>query len=119
MHEAGIATAIATTIRERGLPASTVRVVVTGAHHERSVYDDSVRLHMAICDPDLDVDAIRFIHLPSPRLCLSCSGTFSATDPEASCTTCGGVAMPTMDSEVVELEWDEPAPVGAFFDREG
>jgi len=116
MHEAGIATAIAATIRERGLPASTVRVVVTGAQHERSVYDDSVRLHMAICDPDLDVDAIRFIHRPSPRLCLSCSGTFSATDPDASCPTCGGVAMPTMDTELVALEWDDPAPVG-FSDR--
>jgi len=117
MHEAGIATAIATTIRERGFPASTVRVVVTGAPHEQSVYDESVRLHMAICDPDLDVAAIRFIHLPSPRLCLSCSGTFSATDPDASCPTCGGIAMPTMDAETVELEWDDPAPVGAS-DRE-
>ena len=113
MHEAGIATAIAATIRERDLPASMVRVVVTGAHHEPSVYDDSVRLHMAICDPDLEVDAIRFIHLPSPRLCLSCSGTFSATDPDAPCPTCGGVAMPTMDAEMVELEWDDPAAADA------
>lgn len=112
MHEAGIATAIAATIRERGLPASAVRVVVTDAHHEPGVFDDSVRLHLAIQAPDLDVDAIRFIHLPSSRLCLACSGTFSATDPYASCPGCGGAGMPTQDAEVVELEWDDPAPVG-------
>lgn len=111
MHEAGIATAIVATIRERGLSASAVRVVVTGAHHERSVFDGSVRLHMAIQQPDLDVDAIRFIHLPNSRLCLTCSGTFSATDHDASCPACGGAAMPTKDAEVVELEWDDPAPV--------
>lgn len=117
MHEAGIATAIAMTIRERRLPASVVRVVVTGAHHERSGFDDSVRLHLAIQEPDLDVGAIRFIHLPSSRLCLSCSGTFSATDHDAPCPACGGVGIPTKDAEVVELEWDDPAPV-SMSDRE-
>lgn len=72
----------------------------------------SVRLHLAIQEPDLDVDAIRFIHLPSSRFCLTCSGTFSATDPYASCPACGGAGMPTKEAEVVELEWDDPAPVG-------
>lgn len=117
MHEAGIATAIAATIRERGLPASMVRVLVTGAHHERTVFDDSVRLHLAIQEPDLEVDAIRFIHRPSVRFCVSCASRFTAIDHDAPCASCGGVGIPTSDAEVVELEWDDAAPITASVGR--
>jgi Zn finger protein HypA/HybF involved in hydrogenase expression len=110
MHEAGLATALAATIRERGLERAALRVVVTGAHHEPAVFDPAIRLHLSMIAPDMDPEMIEFVHRPVERPCLGCGNPFAAVGPDAPCPDCGGPGLPSPDPERVELEWDEDQP---------
>jgi Zn finger protein HypA/HybF involved in hydrogenase expression len=110
MHEAGIAAAIAAAIRERDVDPAVVRVVITGAHHEPAVFDPAVRLHLSMIAPELDADAIPFVHRPAERPCLGCGMPFVAVGPDVPCPACGGPGLPSPDPERVELEWDDDPP---------
>ncbi|MEX1173311.1 MAG: hypothetical protein WEG56_11955 [Chloroflexota bacterium] len=110
MHEAGIAAALAAAIRERDVDVSAVRVVVTGAHHSPAVFDPAVRLHLSMIAPEIDVEAIDFVHRPVERPCIGCWTLFAAVGPDAPCPACGGPGLPSPDPERVELEWDDDSP---------
>jgi hypothetical protein len=107
MHEAGVARAIAAEIRERDLASARLRVVVTGGHDEPAAFDDSLRLHLALELPDVDVGAIEIVHAPEARLCGTCATPFSGIAEDA-CPACGGAGLTIPTPERVELEWLEP-----------
>jgi len=109
MHEAALAGTIALRWREarqaglRGHP----RLLVRGAHHEPIDFDAAVRLHLAVVAPDLDGERLEIVHLPVVRLCSGCGRRFMAGQADASCPTCGSIALPRATAEEIELSWSD------------
>ena len=106
MHEAALATAVAATIRERGLTGKAVRLVVSGGHTAAEAFDAALRLHLAAADPALDHDAISIVHMPEERPCLACGDSFTAVGLSATCPSCGGLGLARPGPERIELEID-------------
>lgn len=110
MHEAGLAAAIASAIREGGLVGRPVRVLVTGGHDEPSAFDASLRFHLASALPEADTTDLAIVHLPSEHWCASCGRRFDAIWDEP-CPDCGGAGLPSRLDEGIELEVvDGPGP---------
>jgi hypothetical protein len=110
MHEAGIARAIAETLRAEGLLGVPVRILVTGGHDEPSAFDSSLLFHLELAAPDVDAALLSLVHLPSGRWCPSCAHRFEAVG-EADCPACGGATMASQVDELIEIEVaDGPAP---------
>jgi len=103
VHEAGIARAIAETLRTEGLVGVPVRVLVTGGHDEPADFDASLLLHLGLAAPGIDLSSIRVVHLPSERWCATCGNRFEAVG-EADCAACGGATMASQLDERVEIE---------------
>jgi hypothetical protein len=105
VHEAGIARAIAAELRERGLAVGEVRLLVEGGHDAPDAFDASLRAHLALEMPGVDV--IRILHLPSLRLCAGCGRAFESVTAEDPCPVCGGSSLPEpVRNERVRLEID-------------
>lgn len=103
MHEAGIARAIADTLRAEGLLGVPVRVLVTGGHDEPAAFDASLLFHLELAAPDVDLALLRIVHLPSGRWCPSC-GERSEAAGEADCPACGSATMASQPDERIEIE---------------
>lgn len=113
MHEAGLATAVVGAIREHGLAGRHVRVVVTGGHDDPGAFDESLRFHLQLSGPELDLSRIEIVHLPSDRWCPSCGHRFAAVG-DADCPSCGRATMAERTEERVELETvDDEGPAEA------
>jgi Zn finger protein HypA/HybF involved in hydrogenase expression len=106
MHEAALASAVAETIRERGLDARAVRLRVSGGHTDVDAFDAALRFHLAAISPDLHLDAVPISHVPEERPCLSCGQSFAAVGLSATCPRCGGVGLGQPGPEHVEIETD-------------
>jgi Zn finger protein HypA/HybF involved in hydrogenase expression len=111
MHEAGLAAAVAAEIRERRLDARLVRLLVHGGHGATAAFDAALRIHLALLLPEADVDSMTIVHLPTPRLCVQCTGLFEAIEADAPCPRCHGASMSVAMPEWIDLEW-EGAAVG-------
>ena len=110
MHEAGIAVAVAAEIRDRGLDAAHVRVLVHGGHGDPADFEAAFRAQLQLAGPTLGLDRLTIVRLPTDRACIHCAGSFSAVDPDALCPACGGPGLAADVHEAIELEWDD-APV--------
>jgi Zn finger protein HypA/HybF involved in hydrogenase expression len=107
MHEAGLASTIALRLweaREAGV-LGPPRIIVKGGHEEPADFDAALRLHLALVAPDLDGEALEFVHVPVTRMCSGCGRQFSADRPLALCPTCGSGALPGPTHEEIELDW--------------
>lgn len=104
MHEAGLARAVAATLRERGLGPTDVRLLVRGGHHGAAEFDASLRSYLAADLPGQEAEAIEIRHLPVDHLCVGCGATFAAAEVDAACPTCGGASLSSMLDEQVEIE---------------
>jgi Zn finger protein HypA/HybF involved in hydrogenase expression len=103
VHEAGLAIALVAAIRDHDLAARRVRVLVTGGHDDPFAFDDALRFHMALAGPELVMERIDIVHLPSKRWCPSCGHRFEAAG-DAECPLCGRATMSERTEEQVELE---------------
>ena len=112
MHEAGIARAVASELRQQGVPGDRVRLFVTGGHGQPEDFDAALRLHLSLALPEIDSAAIEIVHRPTSRLCPSCAVTFPGIRPLDPCPACGSPGLETPISEELELEI-LPVPVGA------
>ncbi len=107
MHEAGLASALAATIRERGLEHRALRLVVRGGQTAPADFDASLLAHLAAELGAAEVP-LRIEHLPATRQCAACATTFVARALDgAPCPACGGPALPAAAEEQIELEYDE------------
>jgi len=110
MHEAGIARAIAETLRGEGFVGVPVRVLVTGGHDEPAAFDVSLMFHLGLAAPEMDLSMVRIVHLPSERWCPTCGHRFDAVG-ESDCPACGGATMGSRLDESIEIERvDGPGP---------
>lgn len=112
MHEAGIAAAIAGELRERGLDARSVVLRVSDGHGDPAAFDAALRMHLAAIEPGLDVLALVIEHVPTARLCASCTGSFQAVGPDDPCPACGGPGIAVPLPERVDMIVAEPTPRG-------
>ncbi len=103
MHEAGIARAIAETLRTEGWLGVPVRVLVTGGHDEPAAFDASLLLHLELAAPEVDLALVSVVHLPSGRWCPSCGHRFEAVG-EVDCPVCGSATMGSQMDERIEIE---------------
>lgn len=103
MHEAGVANAIAATIREAGLLGGPVRVLVTGGHDAPPAFDAAVRFHLSALLPELAADELAIVHLPAEHWCADCGETFEAVWDEP-CPRCGGPGLMVSTAETIEVE---------------
>jgi Zn finger protein HypA/HybF involved in hydrogenase expression len=110
MHEAGIATAVAAEIRDRGLDPTRVRLVVAGGHGDLAAFDAALRAHLEAAAPGLGLWAVAIAHAPVPRLCAHCATQYRSVEAGASCPACGGPGIALSEPESVELEWDDRMP---------
>jgi Zn finger protein HypA/HybF involved in hydrogenase expression len=108
MHEAGLARAIAETIRQQGLVGARIRILVTGGHDDPAAFDSSLLFHLELAAPELDLGRIAIVHEPSERWCPSC-GLRSKAVGDADCPACGRATMADRTEERIEIEADEPA----------
>jgi Zn finger protein HypA/HybF involved in hydrogenase expression len=104
MHEAGIATAIAATLREHPQDWRRARILVRGGHTPPTDFDAALRFHLAASDPSLDLRRFKIVHLPTYRACANCGDTFEALELTDPCPTCGGASWPDYSEEEIELE---------------
>ncbi len=104
MHESGLATAVAETLRGQPLDGARVRLLVQGGHAEPVDFDEAFRFHLRAAAPDLEGVTIEIVHLPTDRLCVSCGGGFRAVSADVPCPTCGGPSLPVDAAEHVEIE---------------
>jgi Zn finger protein HypA/HybF involved in hydrogenase expression len=119
MHEAGLARAVAETIHAEGLVGVPVRLLVTGGHAEPSAFDEAFRFHLSVVAPDLAPALVEILHRPAPQRCVGCGLDFEDVF-QAPCPACGGVALPGMSHEELELEpVDEPAVTFGPPERDG
>jgi hypothetical protein len=110
VHEAGIARAIAETLRAEGLLDVPVRVLVTGGHDDPAAFDASLLFHFELAAPDVDLALVRIVHLPSDCWCPTCGHRFEAVG-EVDCPACGGPTMGSRLDEHIEIERaDGPGP---------
>jgi hypothetical protein len=107
VHEAGIATAVAAEIRERGLDPSRVRLLVTGGHGDLAAFDAALVAHLEAAAPGAGLGRVRIVHLATSRLCARCAAPFKAIDEAVSCPACGGPGIAPGHAESIELAWDE------------
>ena len=107
MHEAGLAAAIAGALRREPADGSRVRLLVSGGHGDPVDFDESLRFHLAVGAPELDLRDMEIVHLAVDRLCAWCGRTFSASEPDAVCS-CGGSSLPIPTPERVEIEMVRP-----------
>lgn len=112
MHEAGLAAAIYRAIVARGRSAAGLRILVSGGVHEPADFEAALRLHLAALAPDLDVERIEIVHRPISRPCLACGRSFEAMGPTAACPSCGGLGLPPLAAERIELVWAADDPDG-------
>jgi Zn finger protein HypA/HybF involved in hydrogenase expression len=103
MHEAGLATALVAAIRDHDLAERRLRVLVSGGHDDPFAFDDALRFHLSIAGPELDIDRIEIVHLPTQRWCPSCGHRFVGLG-DADCPACGRATMAERTEEQVELE---------------
>lgn len=103
MHEAGLAQAVAGTLRERGLSIRDVRLLVRDGHGAPDTFDASLRARLALALPCLD-DDVEIVHLATPRICAACGTVFEAADPANPCPDCGGTSLPAHGHEEIEIE---------------
>ncbi|HYM84062.1 MAG TPA: hydrogenase/urease maturation nickel metallochaperone HypA [Candidatus Dormibacteraeota bacterium] len=103
MHEAGLAAAVATAIRDEGLVGRRVRIVVTGGHDEPSAFDEALRFHLSGALPEVDAASLWIVHEPSEHWCSACGRRFEALWGEA-CPACGGTALPAHLDEELAIE---------------
>ena len=92
MHEAGLAEAIAATIRQAGLLGGSVRILVRGGHDEPAAFDAALRSHLVANLPELDPAAVSIVHEPSEHWCVGCGRTFLAVWG-GPCPDCGGPGL--------------------------
>lgn len=104
MHEAGLARAVAATLRERGLDPADVRLLVRGGHHGAAEFDASLRTYLAAELPGAGADGVPIVHLPVEHLCLGCGSAFQAAEVDAACPSCGGASLSAVLDEQVEIE---------------
>ena len=110
MHEAGLAAAIATAVREAGLAGRPVRILVAGGHDEPSAFDSSLLFHLGSALPETDPALVSIVHEPTEHWCPSCGRRFDAVWQEP-CPDCGSAGMPTRLDEEVSVEPAEgPGP---------
>jgi hypothetical protein len=102
VHEAAIARAIASTLRDRALLGRPVRVVVSGGHTDPAGFDASLLGHLASMRPPIDVALLEVIHRPEEARCLWCDATFP--DSLDACPVCGGPGLPGRMDETVTVE---------------
>jgi len=116
MHEAGIATAVAAEIRERGLDPARVKILVSGGHGDPVSFDAALRAHLEGAAPGLGLGGVCIVRAPTRLVCAHCAALFPASEPDTACQWCGGPGIPRSEPESVELEWDEPAPLVPVMD---
>ncbi len=104
MHEAGLARAVAATLRERDLTVGAVRLLVRGGHHEAAAFDAALRAHLSALLPGTEADDAEIVHVAIEQLCVGCGRLFEAPAPEAVCPACGASALPSLLEEQVEIE---------------
>ena len=104
MHEAGIARGVAEVLRRERVDGRRVVLHVRGGHHRPEEFESSLRLHLQIEAPELDVGAFEIVHDPAPRLCVGCGREFSAVLPDERCPRCGGSSLPLLEHEQVDVE---------------
>lgn len=106
MHEAGLAARIVGVLERQGALESGrhVRLLVHGGHGDPDAFDAALRLHLAAQRPNLA--DVPIVHLPQPTLCTSCGATFERLCDEA-CPACGGVGLPNLGEERVEVELED------------
>lgn len=110
MHEAGLAAAIATAVRDAGLAGRAVRILVAGGHDEPSAFDSSLLFHLGSALPETDPSLLTIVHEPTEHWCPSCGRRFEAVWQEA-CPDCGSAGMPTRPDEEISVEPAEgPGP---------
>jgi Zn finger protein HypA/HybF involved in hydrogenase expression len=118
MHEAGIAALIVSALHENGQRGQATLVLVRGGHTDPYSFDTSLRVHLLVADPQLDLRTIEIIHLPLRFTCANCGTRFDADDAETTCPVCGGGAWPDYTPEDVELEIGGPDPLACSGGRE-
>jgi hypothetical protein len=115
MHEAGLARAVAATLRTAGLlrpEHPPIRLIVSGGAHGASGFDAALLLHLQVAAPELDLTRLDIVHAPVAHHCLDCGSTFTDSGPDPCCPTCGGPGLAPAEPEHVDLEWREPAAGG-------
>ena len=118
MHEAGLAAAIATAVRDAGLVGRPVRILVAGGHDEPSAFDASLLFHLGSALPEADPSLLSIVHEPTEHWCPSCGQRFDAVWQEA-CPECGAAGLPTRLDEEISIEpGDGPGPSDTSF-RDG
>ena len=108
MHEAALAHAVASRLRQEGILAGDhppIRIVVSGGHGDAASFDAALRLHLAIAAPELLPDQLDIIHRPRRYLCGRCGSPFPALDDDSGCPSCGGPGILPRQPEQVEIEW--------------
>ena len=105
MHEAALAAAVAGALRTAERTGGRFRLTVAGAHGDRAAFDAALRQHLLAELGGAGGTPIEIVHEPQERLCAACAATFDSADPDDSCPTCGGPALPTVNEERIELEW--------------
>jgi len=111
MHEAGLAVAVADALRREMVGSHEeghVRLLVSGGHVDTGDFDASLRLHLALAAPDLDLAELEIVHLPADRVCLGCGVPFASIEPDEPCPRCGGSGLSVPTPERVEIELLRP-----------
>jgi Zn finger protein HypA/HybF involved in hydrogenase expression len=110
MHEAGLARAIAATLRGQGILDSTLPVTLVVRDRVGDVvdFDAALRIHLAVVAPSLDQARIEIVHAPVSYLCARCGSPFVASGDEPACPACEGPGIPSSATSGVELRWQEP-----------
>jgi len=107
MHEAGLASALAATIREQGLQNRRLRIVVRGGHTDPLDFDAALRAHLT-AELGTSGAAVQIVHAEVSRQCAACAARFgSAFQGLAVCPVCGGPALPAHAGEEIALEFDD------------
>jgi hypothetical protein len=110
VHEAGLAAAIATAVRDAGLVGRPVRIVVTGGHDEPSAFDQALLFHLSAALPEADATLFTIVHDASEQWCPACGRPFEAVWGQP-CPACGGPGLPVrMDEEIAIEPGEGPGP---------
>jgi Zn finger protein HypA/HybF involved in hydrogenase expression len=112
MHEAGLAEAVASRLRQEGLLARghpSIRLVVAGGHGAGAAFDEALRFHLALAAPELDVARVGIVHEPRTFTCVGCGAAFDSEGDDASCPACGGPGLaPPEPERVVAIDVSSP-----------